>query len=582
MDRAVEIVCSVGEALAHAHDQGIIHRDIKPENIMILRGGQAKLTDFGLASVASERTMTMPGTTMGTMSYMSPEQVRGEKVDARSDIFSLGATFYEMLTGVRAFQAEEPAAVMNQILTKDPPPVPGPRADLSQVLQRCLRKDPRKRFRSTREVITSLSSVAPDAIASPTAALPGRKPETAPAARAVALPETPVARKPPPPLDTPEAEEADVRRRANFRYPRDFEGGLEWFDVGPSGSGVTTVEGEALILTADPSLVPGRYYPHWSDFRGAVMPCEFIIESRITKMEGPDDIEFGFGFHAALMEGYTLSLYGNGDVSIRKLFRGQWSQLALVENAPQVKRGNAENVLKAVRRHGQLHILVNHQHVLTAQDFDLGTMMLCLDVWSGVQAAFSDIRVQGISMRRLFYDIDTHMARLETREAKEKLDYLKLYAPNLVALGIQRALQSPDPTATVLVTLPSGARLARGGDAPAKLLVDAINARGADRPFHWATDVTETEVESDEIYLECPLIAIGHPDWTAMTRRLRDQLPRDRELSTDEILICHDIEHGERRAALWGHYTKTDMEAVELFISSGLLDKFLAMVWGEE
>jgi hypothetical protein len=87
---------------------------------------------------------------------------------------------------------------------------------------------------------------------------------------------------------------------------------------------------------------------------------------------------------------------------------------------------------------------------------------------------------------------------------------------------------------------------------------------------------------SNEVYLECPLIAIGHPDWTAMTTRLKDELPRDREVSTDEIRIYHDIEHGERRVALWGQNTKTDMDAVELFISSGLLDRFLAMVWEEE
>jgi serine/threonine-protein kinase len=579
MDRAVEIISSVGEALAHAHDQGIIHRDIKPENIMVLRGGQAKLTDFGLAAVASERTLTMPGTTMGTMFYMSPEQVRGERLDARSDIFSLGATFYEMLTGVRAFQAEEPAAVMNQILTHDPPLIPGLAADLCEVLQRCLRKAPRDRFQSTREVITSLSAMVPDMGTGPTAVLSEERPGTAGEARVVAPAEALATRKPPPPLDTPEAEEADVRHRANFHYPEDFEGGLEWFVVGRSDWGVTTVEDDALVLTGAPP--PWAGYPHYSAFHGAAMTSEFVMEARVTKLEGPDDWPFGFGHSAMPVDFYAFGLQGNGTVGILKCNRGQVSDLARVERCPQVNRGNAENVLKVVRRHGRLHIFVNQQHVLAAEDFDLGGMTPGLLIRSGVRVAFSEIRVEGISMRKVLYDIDTHMARLETREAREKLNYARLYHPMFVAPGIERALRSPDRSATVLVTLPSGARLTRGGDAPAKRLVDTINAKGADRPFHWATDVTETEVESDEAYLECPLIAIGHPDWSAMTRRLRDELPRDREVSTGNILIYHDIERGERRVALWGHDTRTDMDAVELFISSGLLDRFLAMVWEE-
>jgi hypothetical protein len=386
------------------------------------------------------------------------------------------------------------------------------------------------------------------------------------------------ARKPPPPLDTPEAEEADVRRRANFRYPDDFEGGLEWFTVGRGAYGVTTVGDDALVLTGDPRH-PG--YPHWSDFRGALAVCEFVMEARIAKLEGADNTDFGFTFHAAPIEAYGFSLCGNGDVIIRKIHNYGWSELARVERCPRVNCGNAENMLKAVRRHGRLHMFVNGAHVLTAEDFDLGALPLALCITSGVRAAFSGIRLEGIVARQLRREVDAHMVKLETREAREKLDYLSLYAATLVAPDVERARRSPDRRATVLVTLPSGARLRRGGDAPAKLLVDTINAKGADHPSHWATDVTETEVESDEAYLQCPLIAIGHPDWTAMTRRLRDELPRDREVSTGNILIYHDIDDGERRVALWGQNTKTDMDAVELFISSGLLDRFLAMVWGE-
>jgi serine/threonine-protein kinase len=181
--RAVEIVCDVGEGLGHAHEQGIIHRDVKPRNIMVLRAGQVKLTDFGVASVLRETTLTTNGKKMGTVYYMSPEQVRGEKLDGRSDIFSLGVTFYEMLAGRRPFEAEEQAAVMHQILTQDPPAVAGLPAPVSQALERCLRKDPQERFQSAREMITSLGAGEPATTTASAGVLSKEQPEAAAKAR---------------------------------------------------------------------------------------------------------------------------------------------------------------------------------------------------------------------------------------------------------------------------------------------------------------------------------------------------------------------------------------------------------------
>jgi WD40 repeat protein len=144
--RAAEIVTAAAEGLAHAHEQGVIHRDVKPQNIMILRRNrQVKLTDFGLAAIAQEQAGTQPGVGMGTPGYWSPEQARGEPADARSDIFSLGATCCEMLTGSPPPPGEIPQAVREQW--------PG---NVSRVVQKCLRREPRERFQSARELIASL------------------------------------------------------------------------------------------------------------------------------------------------------------------------------------------------------------------------------------------------------------------------------------------------------------------------------------------------------------------------------------------------------------------------------------------
>ncbi len=174
VERGVQIMTAACEALSYAHDQGIIHRDIKPENIMVLRDGAVKLTDFGLASILTEKSVTQTGTVMGTFAYMSPEQVRGEKVDARTDIFSLGSTFYEMLTGRQPFPGETAAVVLNSILKQDPPPVPGLPAHISRVVNKCLRKQPDYRFQKAREIIAGLRTTEATVAPTGTAVLPGR------------------------------------------------------------------------------------------------------------------------------------------------------------------------------------------------------------------------------------------------------------------------------------------------------------------------------------------------------------------------------------------------------------------------
>jgi serine/threonine-protein kinase len=160
LDVAAIIAMQVARALDYAHYAGIIHRDIKPANIMVSRSGGVKLMDFGIARDQSFDDLTQTGTGLGTPSYMSPEQILGDKLDFRSDIFSLGIVLYQMCTGRKPFIEDEHKSVMHKIrLERYPSPRklnPEIPRDLERILARCMQKAPRDRWRSTQDLVLAL------------------------------------------------------------------------------------------------------------------------------------------------------------------------------------------------------------------------------------------------------------------------------------------------------------------------------------------------------------------------------------------------------------------------------------------
>ncbi|MBA3969405.1 MAG: protein kinase, partial [Gemmatimonadetes bacterium] len=265
-EQAIDIAIQVAQGLARAHDRGIVHRDIKPANLVVTGEGIVKIVDFGVAKLA-DVSLTNPGMTPGTVAYMSPEQARGDEVDGRTDLWSLGVVLYEMLSGERPFRGVHDGVLLHTIQTSEPQPItalrPGIATALEQVVDRALAKDREERYPTARDLVQALEAVRnPE-----TERLPAPEPAPAPSASTVSAPS----------LDSGETSSGGVLPEGERRQATIVASTLAGYDALVESLVPEEVERIVIKVRAEAAEVAARHGGALNHFAGEEMVLLFGI-----------------------------------------------------------------------------------------------------------------------------------------------------------------------------------------------------------------------------------------------------------------------------------------------------------------
>jgi hypothetical protein len=368
--------------------------------------------------------------------------------------------------------------------------------------------------------------------------------------------------------------EEEVRKRANFHLEPRFTDNPAGLFLGENDHSVTVIEDGAFVMTSKPGASPGYRLD---------MPLltDFVLEARLRKIHGPDDEGHWFGFFFG--EPYPEQLYeflinGQKTVKITKHVNRRWQELARHQEVRPLNAGSAQNLLKIIRKGDACHIMVNGLQVLSVIDGDIRAGRLGLVMGPDLRVAYQDLRLAGSDLNKLFQAALWHLGKLDARMGRQLLRKVVAGDPSHAQAVHLLGEFRPDYRDSILITIGHKVLPQLNDGAAAAKLRQEINRRGGEHELRVAGIVTDTALGGEERYLKCPVITIGGPRINAITAALAKELPHD-AVSTETRHIQHEIDHGDRRVALWGDGAAETAQAVELFIASGLLDRFLKLIW---
>jgi hypothetical protein len=367
----------------------------------------------------------------------------------------------------------------------------------------------------------------------------------------------------------------------NFRSEVSFASERFGLFLGASNSGQASIENDAYVLAAAPG--------EWFGSRASDLPkfTDARWDVQMKRINGPDTEWFGVEFGDAYPGNYFQVVYNDqSTLRVARHLNGQWQDLAIHHHVPQAHPSGAENVIRIVRKRDCLHVFLNGLHALSVRDGNIRIGGFGFVVGPGLRVAFGRIHIAGSAANSLFKKALEHWNRLEITEAALILEQLRECDPQLrhsdCPVTVSQLLREPRPDcrSTVLLVVGSSALAQLYDGAAAARLREEINRHGVRTKYQFSSVVTDDALMVEPVFLRCPTISIGGPETNKLTAKLCEQLSTD-PLSTTHVRIQHGLTTKDRRVALWGSAAAETSDAVDLFVKSGLLAKYLGLLWQE-